>query len=158
MNKNILKHLYNKKLYSLRKIGEMFHKDGTTILWWMKKFNIPRRTRTEVQKGKQSRGWKGGRRKNHNGYILLYLPKYHHTDIAGYVREHIYLVEQYIGRPLTKREIVHHIDGDKSNNYLHNLYVFTNKGLHSYFETLVRYEIINRLSIQSNLNQLKARN
>ena len=32
-------------------------------------------------------------------------------------------MEDYIGRPLEKNEIVHHIDGNKQNNSIDNLYL-----------------------------------
>ena len=34
-------------------------------------------------------------------------------------------MEQAIGRPLTRRETVHHIDGDKLNNDVSNLQLMT---------------------------------
>jgi DNA invertase Pin-like site-specific DNA recombinase len=35
--------------------------------------------------------------------------------------EHRYIMEQYLGRELTRDEVVHHKDGDKSNNDIENL-------------------------------------
>jgi hypothetical protein len=40
---------------------------------------------------------------------------------GGRIREHIYIMQNHIGRPLKKGEVVHHIDGNKSNNDLSNL-------------------------------------
>ena len=37
------------------------------------------------------------------------------------VDEHRYVMEQYLGRPLCRDEVVHHKDGDKSNNDIENL-------------------------------------
>lgn len=39
------------------------------------------------------------------------------------VREHRYVVEQLLGRPLEPYELIHHIDGNKQNNNLDNLQV-----------------------------------
>lgn len=39
------------------------------------------------------------------------------------VRYHRYLMEKKLGRKLTKKEIVHHIDGDKLNNDIDNLFL-----------------------------------
>lgn len=39
------------------------------------------------------------------------------------VDEHRYIMEQHLGRKLKKDEVVHHIDGDKSNNNIYNLEV-----------------------------------
>lgn len=43
------------------------------------------------------------------------------ADKNRYVSEHRYVMAQYLGRPLTDNEQVHHIDGDKTNNKLNNL-------------------------------------
>ena len=43
---------------------------------------------------------------------------------------HTKLVEESIGRRLTETECVHHIDGDKKNNDLDNLFVFENQKRH----------------------------
>lgn len=68
---------------------------------------------------------------------------------------HRYLIEKYIGRKLKKNEIIHHIDGNKLNNKLKNLYICIKAGLHRYIETLIRYKIIRRNAIKSNLNKFK---
>jgi hypothetical protein len=69
--------------------------------------------------------------------------------------EHRYLVEQYIGRKLKSTEIVHHIDSNRKNNKLSNLYIFKNIMLHSSFEVLVRFKIINKFILKSNLKEFK---
>lgn len=43
---------------------------------------------------------------------------------------HRVVMEKIIGRPLTSTEVVHHIDGDKSNNSPYNLMLFKNKAEH----------------------------
>lgn len=64
------------------------------------------------------------KRKEKNGYISVY------TD-DGWVLEHRFVVESFIGRKLTKEEVVHHCDENKSNNLLQNLVVFKNQREHS---------------------------
>ena len=41
------------------------------------------------------------------------------------VDEHRFIMEQLIGRKLKRTEVVHHIDGDKSNNNINNLQLMT---------------------------------
>ena len=75
-------------------------------------------------------------RKKHNGgvrfnqgrgYRQLIVDEYHprKKDRKGgnYVFEHILIVETAIGRFLEEHEIIHHIDGNKQNNLLENLYL-----------------------------------
>jgi YHS domain-containing protein len=52
-----------------------------------------------------------------DGYTRLYL-----TD-GRLVSEHRHVMEQHLGRKLRTGEIVHHRDGDKSNNDIANLEV-----------------------------------
>jgi len=76
--------------------------------------------------------WKGGRVVDKSGYILIYNPE-HPRASYGYVREHILVMEEAIGRQLKKEEIVHHIDEDKGNNYIGNLILFANGTMHKKF-------------------------
>lgn len=43
---------------------------------------------------------------------------------------HRHVMEKMIGRTLTKREKVHHIDGDKKNNRRSNLMLFPSQKAH----------------------------
>jgi hypothetical protein len=45
--------------------------------------------------------------------------------------EHKFLMEQKIGRPLETNETIHHIDMDKINNNISNLYLFNDKKEHN---------------------------
>lgn len=58
---------------------------------------------------------------------------YWYIRIGGkYIAEHRLIIENYIGRKLTSKEVVHHINGDKRDNRIKNLEVFPSKGTHSY--------------------------
>ena len=70
-----------------------------------------------------------GKTTDKEGYILLYMPMHPNCNSAGFIREHRYVMEQNIGRLLTKEEVVHHKDENKSNNDLANLEL-TNVGPH----------------------------
>lgn len=60
------------------------------------------------------------RRINSQGYVLIYKPD-HPYNYNGYVREHRLVMEQHLGRYLTKKEIVHHKNKDKLDNRIENL-------------------------------------
>jgi replicative DNA helicase len=66
-----------------------------------------------------------GRKRNNRGYVLIYMPNWNQNDngLNGYVFEHRYLVERALGRKLTKNEIIHHLDGNKQNNEISNLFL-----------------------------------
>lgn len=70
--------------------------------------------------GENNPNWRGGKI-IHNGYIYVYSPNHPNKDRHGYVGVHRLVVEKHIGRFLKKKEIVHHIDGNKKNNNISNL-------------------------------------
>ena len=47
----------------------------------------------------------------------------------GYIFGHRKIMEEHLKRPLTKKEVVHHIDGDPLNNEIKNLFL-TDNSLH----------------------------
>lgn len=59
--------------------------------------------------------------KNKQGYWLIFKPNHCMAYKHGYVLEHRYLMSEHLGRPLLRQEHVHHIDGDRLNNNLSNL-------------------------------------
>lgn len=67
------------------------------------------------------------KRSNHKGwyktqgYIKRRVENHPFSDKRGYVSEHRLVMEAHLGRFLTDKEIIHHIDQDRSNNVLSNL-------------------------------------
>ncbi len=60
--------------------------------------------------------WKGVRRLTDGGYVRISI-----KGRAGEVLEHHYVMEQKLGRPLTKSESVHHKNGIRDDNRPENL-------------------------------------
>jgi hypothetical protein len=78
---------------------------------------------------------------NSSGYYEIWIgPDTLPNMSGGYYREHRLMAEVKIGRPLSPKEKVHHIDGDKTNNTFDNLYVCSNhadhRHVHSQLERL----------------------
>ncbi|MBU2060079.1 MAG: HNH endonuclease [Gammaproteobacteria bacterium] len=78
--------------------------------------------------------WKKSRRPlpMNDGYILIRLEPndfyYPMVDHRGYVREHRLVVAKSLGRCLHSWEIIHHRNGDKSDNRLENLQIISELG------------------------------
>lgn len=77
--------------------------------------------------------WKGGRVSSGHGYMLIHNPAYPRADKRNYVYEHILVMEASLGRAILITEIVHHIDGDGTNNKIGNLMLFETKAMHNSF-------------------------
>lgn len=66
-----------------------------------------------------------------SGYRYIYSPDHPSRTQMGYVAEHRLVMERVLGRLLTRKEAVHHIDGDTLNNEQSNLQVFASNGRHT---------------------------
>lgn len=78
--------------------------------------------------GKRSCAWKGGRIKDANGYIHIWEPEHPNANIGrnkAYVAEHRKVMSDYIGRPLRNDKTVHHKNGNRSDNRIDNLELWT---------------------------------
>ena len=76
--------------------------------------------RTRLFKGKNAPNWKGGKSINFLGWTWVYCPE-HPKSHNNYVAEHRLIMEKEIGRRLESEEIVHHINGIKTDNRIENL-------------------------------------
>lgn len=77
-----------------------------------------------LQRGERHGRWKGGVI-NVGGYRTIHITPDHPmcgmAHHSGYVMEHRLVMAEHLGRPLTSRETVHHINGNKLDNRLENL-------------------------------------
>lgn len=80
--------------------------------------------RSRSRRGSLSSAWKGGRRVE-AGYIILTV-----DDASKYrlgakkqneIQEHVKVMSEYLGRPLITQESVHHKNGNRADNRLENL-------------------------------------
>ena len=79
--------------------------------------------------------WKGGRHKTMQGYIDIRLfPNDSYYAMASkkwhYCREHRYVMARHLGRCLSSKETVHHLNGIKDDNRLENLELISQDNHH----------------------------
>lgn len=72
------------------------------------------------QKGEENTRWKG-RYKNAAGYILLKKHGHPNAQANGWILEHVFVMSEFLGRPLISHENVHHINGVRDDNRIENL-------------------------------------
>lgn len=80
-------------------------------------------------KGANHPRWKG-RRIDSQGYVQLKKPDHPNADKQGYLREHVFVMSEELGRPLQNGEIVHHENENKQDNDLSNLKLMANNTEH----------------------------
>ena len=80
--------------------------------------------------GENNPNWKGGKKKNYAGYILVKNRSHVYCDANGYVFEHRNVMEEYLDRVLEPTEIVHHKNGIKNDNRIENLALLSSVSEH----------------------------
>jgi len=110
-------------------------KKGTVIYWWVRcecgkewlvQGSALRDGRIKSCGGcllsrQIGRNWKGGVRMTWRGYRDLWKPEHPDSKKSGYIFEHRLVMSDFLGRPLTDKEVVHHRNGNRQDNGIENL-------------------------------------
>ena len=80
---------------------------------------------SRLRHGFEAANWRGGRTRDEDGYILVYLPSHPNAKGNGYVPEHRLVMSEVLGRPLLRTETVHHKNGVRDDNRPENLELWT---------------------------------
>ncbi len=73
---------------------------------------------------------RGNRKRDINGYILIKDYNHPNRNMHNDVLEHIKIMSEIVARPLTKEEVVHHINFQRGDNRKENLYLYANRSNH----------------------------
>ena len=82
--------------------------------------------------------------KTWDGYIRVRIypenPFFVMTDHLGYVCEHRLIMAKHLGRPLKRKEIVHHNNEKRDDNRIENLRLFKGNGDHQKLHSKLKRE------------------
>lgn len=84
---------------------------------------------TNLKKAKLHPSYKNGKI-DRDGYIAIYMPEHPNSNKKHYIYEHHKIMSEFLGRPLEKGEVVHHIDRNRKNNNITNLILFSSNSEH----------------------------
>lgn len=143
-------------LYSLRKCGietraasdyptsEKVRENCRQLGHSRKGYKMPDDTKKRLSEAKKTHKMGSKKIRSHDGYVSIYYPDYPSSTKEGRVLEHVYVMEQAIGRRLRPEECVHHINHIRTDNRLENLQLMTRSEharMHSLERSLIKKEV-----------------
>lgn len=79
--------------------------------------------------GENSPNWKSGKFISQKGDVMILRPdRFSNPSKSGwrrYIPEHRLIMENHLGRKLLKSELIHHLNGNKQDNRVDNLFLTT---------------------------------
>lgn len=118
---------------------------------WLHANGVELLARPGAQRGEWNRAWAGGGHPQRRRYTEVPAHEHPLAKSNGWMKEHRLVMEKKIGRPLKPGEVVHHIDGDVTNNHPDNLLLFPDNESHLRFHQEQR-----QASYQERLTDLRA--
>lgn len=117
-----VKQLYLKG-YSNKEISQKIGVGSASVCYIIDSFGIKKRKRNIS--GNKNPNWKGGVMYD-RGRKLIYTPNHPNPDfLYKYCYKYRLVMEKHLGRLLDKNEVVHHINGDITDNRIKNLQVMS---------------------------------
>ena len=110
-------------------VAKKLRRVSKVCVWCGKEFFVPKhlnyrkfcsvdcKIARDSQTGSKHKDWKGGRTIDEKGYVRLR----NRSQLSLYEYEHRKVLEEVLGRKLGKKEVVHHVDGNRLNNDIDNL-------------------------------------
>ena len=111
-------------------ISKIMNKSPKSIQKAFRRFHFPNLHNVCPRSGSDNSNWRGGIHKGRNGYLYLRRSDHPYANHNGYVLAHRIVIEEHLGRYLLPSEVVHHKDGNPSNNDISNLELFATNGQH----------------------------
>jgi transposase len=108
--------LYVEQKLSTREIGKILGHSHDYVSDKLKEIGITVDDRLTALQSERNPSWKNGKTIR-SGYVQISSK----TICAKRKSEHQIVMENFIGRELRENEVVHHIDGNKTNNNINNL-------------------------------------
>lgn len=118
-------HTLRKQGLSITKIARQFIMTPQAVWKMLKGPRLRKRVKPDMPRGPAHPQWKG------RYYTLGYVVIRHPVD-GRPIREHRYVMEQLLERPLKSHEIVHHLNGVRDDNRLENLVILDSHRTHAY--------------------------
>lgn len=93
--------------------------------------------RSAHARGPKAARWGGGEKMDRRR-VYWHIPWHPRADAKGYVPRAFIVAELRLGRPVARGEIVHHEDGDPTNDHPDNLTVLPSQSAHARLHNRLR--------------------
>jgi hypothetical protein len=126
---------YLSSVHSEKTVKEIAKETGcgpSTVRKYLNGFDLTiKNSRVGKMRGARNPNWKGGHC-NKSGYVMVHCPR-----VGKPRREHLVIMEEYIGRPLLDSEVVHHCNGKRNDNSVDNL-LLMDRHTHNTFHSICK--------------------